>query len=137
MTENKNGIYISWDIFAEYANRGSFIYKAMIRYALDKLLGDGKTVKTNLPAQGIVTLTKQKDRFVLHALYGAPVKRGSVEVIEDIVPMHNTSFEIILDKTVKKVYTAPDMKNLPFEQSEGKVKVTVPVFENHVMVVFE
>lgn len=137
MTENKNGIYISWSIFEEYANRGSYIYKLMVKYALDKLLGDAKTVKTNLPAQGVVTLTKQKERFILHALYACPVKRGNVEVIEDIIPMHNTSFEIKVDKKINKVYTAPCVEIIDFEQIGDVVKVTIPEFENHIMIVME
>ncbi len=137
MTENQTGIYVSWDLFSEYANRGSFIYKAIIHYALDKLLGDAKTIRTNLPAQGIVAYTKQKERFVLHALYASPVKRGEVEVIEDIIPMYNTEFEVLAEKKIRRVYLAPDGTELDFTQENGTVKFNVPFFENHAMITLE
>ena len=82
-------------------------------------------------------MAEQKDRYVLHALYASPVKRGRVEVIEDIVPIYNTEFEIALDKKVNKVYTVPDMTILDFEQKGGRIKFTLPCFENHAVIVLE
>jgi hypothetical protein len=86
MTEGTQGIYIAWDIFEEFATKGSLHLKEMVVYALNKLLPE-KTLKTNLPAQGLVTLQEQtaSQRLVNHLLYVVPVKRGeNVEIVEDI-----------------------------------------------------
>jgi len=140
VTENKNGIYIAWNIFEEYATKGSLSLKEIFNFALDKLLKDKKTLTTSLPAQGIVTLMEQKanNRYVNHLLYASPVKRGeSVEVIEDIIPLYNVKVSVKLDKPVKNVYLAPQMKEIPFTNEDDVVNYTVPIIECHQMVVLE
>ncbi len=51
---------------------GELHLKQMAIFALDRLLDSAKTLKTNLPAQGIVTLMKQNDRLICHLLYASP-----------------------------------------------------------------
>ena len=47
--------YIGWDIFEEYAVKGSIAVKKDVLKIINELLPD-KQVKTNLPVQGVVTL---------------------------------------------------------------------------------
>jgi hypothetical protein len=77
MTEGAHGIYLAWNVFEEYASKGSLVLKETVLFALNRLL-PGKTLRTNLPAQGIVTLQEQKrhNRWVHHLLYASPVRRG-------------------------------------------------------------
>ena len=83
MVRGKDGIYIGWQVFSEYAEHGALISKRMVQHALDVLLGGGKTLETTLGAQGVATLMEQEGRYVSHLLYAVPVKRGSgVEVDE-------------------------------------------------------
>ena len=142
MTEGKAGMYIPWNVFDEYNQMGSYILQQMIIYALDRLLGDKKTLKTNLPAQGIVTLQHQEceHRFIQHNLYASPVLRGkktSLEVIEDIIPIMNSEIILKPGKTIKNVYLAPQMKEISFNQTDGVVKYKIEEFECHQMVVLE
>lgn len=140
MAEGKDGIYISWQVFSEYAEKGSLILKRIVQYALDKLLGDSKTLKTNLGAQGVVTLMEQKEenRYINHLLYAVPVKRGNgIEIIEDIVPVHNINVELKLPKTIKNAYLAPQREALPFTQENGTVSFVVEKVDCHQMVVLE
>ena len=100
-------------IFADYAQSGELHLKQMAIFALDRLLDSAKTLKTNLPAQGIVTLMKQSDRLICHLLYASPVKRGNgIEVIEDIVPIYNVALAIKTDKKINKVYLAPQKEKI-------------------------
>jgi hypothetical protein len=62
MVESVNGIYIAWSVFEDYATKGSLVLKETVMYALDRLLAEGKTLHTDLPAQGIVTLMEQPQR---------------------------------------------------------------------------
>ncbi len=139
MTLGKDGIYISWKVFGEYAQWGSLILKKMVQYSLDRLLGEKKTITTNLPARGITTFTKQpeKKRYVVHLLYASPVKKGNMEVIEDIIPIHNTELSVQIKEPIKRVYLAPFGEELSFEQKDGAVHCRIPVFENHCMAVLE
>lgn len=138
MTEGKDGIYIAWNIFADYAQSGELHLKQMVIFALDRLLDSAKTLKTNLPAQGIVTLMKQSDRLICHLLYASPVKRGNgIEVIEDIVPIYNVELAIKTDKKINKVYLAPQKEDIDFTYENGYISVKLDKIECHQMVVFE
>lgn len=138
MTEGKDGIYIAWNIFADYAQSGKLHLKQMVIFALDRLLDSAKTLKTNLPAQGIVTLMKQSDRLICHLLYASPVKRGNgIEVIEDIVPIYNVELAIKTDKKINKVYLAPQKEDIDFTYENGYISVKLDKIECHQMVVFE
>lgn len=138
MTEGKDGIYIAWDIFNDYGINGSLSNKQMAVFALDLLLKDKKTITTNLPAQGIVTLMKQKDRYVCHILYASPVKRGNgIEVIEDILPIYDVELSLKTDKKIQKVYLAPQKTMLPFTYENGRTVIRINKIECHQMVVFE
>ena len=138
MTEGKDGIYIAWNIFADYAQSGELHLKQMAIFALDRLLDTAKTLKTNLPAQGIVTLMKQSDRLICHLLYASPVKRGNgIEVIEDIVPIYNVELAIKTDKKINKVYIAPQKEDIDFTYENGYISVKLDKIECHQMVVFE
>ena len=138
MTEGKDGIYIAWNIFADYAQSGELHLKQMVIFALDRLLDSAKTLKTNLPAQGIVTLMKQSDRLICHLLYASPVKRGNgIEVIEDILPIYNVELAIKTDKKINKVYLAPQKEDIDFTYDDGYISVKLDKIECHQMVVFE
>ena len=139
MVESENGIYIAWNVFEDYATKGSLILKEAVHFALNRLLPD-KTLRTNLPAQGIATLQEQKDekRLVNHLLYASPVRRGTgVEVIEDIVPLYGIEVALRTNRPVKRVYLAPQMTLLPYRFENGTVSYTVPKLECHQMAVVE
>jgi hypothetical protein len=139
MVENVNGIYFAWNVFEDYATKGSLALKESLLYALNKLLPD-KTLTTNLPAQGIVTLTEQKkeSRIVNHLLYASPVKRGEdIEVIEDIIPVYDIKVKVRIPFKVKRVYLAPQGKDIEFEQKGDFINYLVSKIECHQMVVIE
>ncbi|MBR4890596.1 MAG: beta-galactosidase trimerization domain-containing protein [Clostridia bacterium] len=140
ITKGNDGIYISWEIFSEYASCGSLISKRVVMYALDNLLGEEKTITTNLPAQGVVSLMEQvrENRLVCHMLYVVPVKRGmNIEIIEDIVPVFNIDVKIKTDKKIKNVYLAPTMESLPFESCTDSISFTVPKVDCSQLIVLE
>lgn len=138
MTEGKDGIYIAWNIFSDYGTSGSIYDKHMVIFALDRLLGSEKTLVTDLPAQGVVTLSKQPDRYICHLLYASPVKRGNgVEVIEDIIPIHDTFLSVATGSKPKRVYLAPQGDEMDFAYENGRTEVTIDKFECHQMIVYE
>jgi len=140
MVESKNGIYIAWNVFEDYATSGSLILKKTVMYALNRLLSGRKTLETNLPAQGVVTLMQQKDkmRYVNHLLYASPVRRGEkIEIIEDILPVYNVVVTLRLPYEAKNVYLAPQMEKLDFKQENSVISYTVPKLECHQMVVID
>lgn len=140
MTEGNDGIYIAWQVFHDYAVKGSLILKEMVLHAIGRLLGNHSTMTTNLPAQGITTLQHQtvKDRYVNHLLYASPVRRGeAVEIIEDIIPIFGVDVRLQLKEEISRVYLAPQLEQLPYTQMEGTITYTVPEVNGHQMVVIE
>lgn len=136
----KDGAYISWSVFDEYARMGSFILKDTVHRVLDALLADTKSVSTDLPAQGVLALNKQaaESRYVLHALYASPVKRGQkTEIIEDLLPLYNTSFEVRVPETVKSVRLVPQNTPLDFTVENGVCRFSIPEFTCSQLVVLE
>ncbi|WP_106769282.1 beta-galactosidase trimerization domain-containing protein [Paenibacillus faecalis] len=140
MVEGTGGIYMAWSVFDEYATKGSLSLKESILYALNHLLTDRKTLETDLPAQGVVTLQQQQaeHRYVNHVLYASPVKRGEqVEIIEDIIPVYDIQVTLRLPEPIKRVYLAPQQQEIPFQQTGGTIVYTLPKVECHQMVVLE
>lgn len=134
----KDGAYIGWNIFGDYAEKGTIYTKKIVCHIIDTLLADNKSIKTNLPAQGIITLTKQNERHIVHLLYASPVKRGkNIDIIEDIVPVYNTSVEVKCSKNPQKVYLAPQMTDVDYEIKNGYLCFNIDKFENHQMVIIE
>ena len=140
ISEGKDGIYIAYDVFRDYAATGILIDKRMVQLALSLLLTQNKTAETSLPAQGVLTLMEQPAhaRYVCHLLYASPVRRGNgVEIIEDIIPLHNVALTLRLPRPVRRAYLAPQMTELPMEQNGQTVTLTVPTVDCHQMVVLE
>ncbi len=126
----QNTAYFAHKVFYEYYQHGSIYTKEIVRAAIEALIGDAKTVKTNLPAQGVVTLTENGDSVVVHTLYASPVRRGDkIEIIEDIIPIYNITVSLTSEKEPKSVTLVPENIALDFEYKDGKVSFTIPKFE--------
>ncbi|MDR0405484.1 MAG: hypothetical protein LBH54_01680 [Clostridiales bacterium] len=141
ITAGKDGIYLCWDVFGDYAAKGSLAVKETVFWCLDRLLDGGKTVELQgFGAQGVTTVMEQsgENRYVHHLVYAAPVKRGrGVEVIEDIFPLYQIQAALRLPREIKNVSLAPQAERLDFTQEGGVVRYTVPVVDCHQMVVLE
>ncbi len=139
-TLGKNGAYVSSEIFAEYANKGSITTKMMLLGVIEALLAEDKTIVTDLPAQSIVTLMDQtaEHRLVNHLLYASPVKRGDgIEIIEDILPVYDVHVTLRTDRTPKRVYLAPSGEDILYTYENGAIRYTVAKLFIHQMVVID
>ncbi len=136
---NGNIGYIAWEIFTEYRKHGTIHSKQLVCDMLDRLLGDNKTIMTNLPSGGVVTLMEQKEknRLVNHLLYAVTTKRGDTEMIEDAVKITDTEVSIRLKKSPSRVYSAPQMEDLEYTYQNGTLTYTVKEFILHQMVVID
>lgn len=137
VTEGADGIYVAWNVFTDFARHGAIWMKELVIALLDRLLGNKKTLITNLPSNGVITLQDQKgeNRFVTHLLYVTPVLRGSVQVIEDIVPIFNVKVAIKTDKKIKRVYLAPTGEEIEFTQNGELLEYVVPEINCNAVVV--
>jgi len=135
-----NVAYIGWNIFEEYATVGSLISKELVLHAVNRLLGEERTVFAGIPDRGVVTVTRQADekREVVHLLFAHTTVRGkNVEVIEDAVPLYDVSVCLKRSQAPAKVYLAPQGEEISFTYENGRVKFTVPKVLLHQMVAVE
>lgn len=136
----KDGAYIAWNVFNEYAKCGSIINKDTVIRVIDRLLGKEKTLSTSLASSGVVALNEQKEksRFILHSLYAVPIKRGDgTHVIEELMPVYNTSFEVRTERKIKRVSVVGESAELPFEYKDGVCRFTLPEFTSSAVIVLD
>ena len=81
---------------------------------------------------------KAENRLVNHLLYGSPVRRGQgIEIIEDIIPLCDVKASVKLDKEPKRVYIAPEGRDIPYTYENGRVSYTVDKLDLCAMVVID
>lgn len=120
-----------------YAEKGQQAVRDLLLHCVDLELG-GPQIRTTLPVAGRVTLLRQdaERRDILHLLFATPAKRGkNVEVIEDLIPLHQVEVSVRRPAAPAAVRLAPDGATLPFTYADGRVTFTVPRLLCHQMVV--
>ena len=63
---------------------------------------------------------------MIHVMYAAPVKRGAVEVIEDVVPLIDVHMSLASAAPAKQVMLVPEETALPFTSEGGRTSFTIP-----------
>lgn len=139
VTFGKDGAYISYEIFSEYASEGRHINRQIFTEVCNRLLGDRKTLETDLLSQGTVTLSYQptEHRYVVHLVYGSPIKRGSIQVIEDLPPLYNVALTLRIQNEIERAYLAPSGEQLQCLREGDAVRIAVPEVSCHQMVVLD
>ena len=113
---------------------------------IESLIGDSKTISTNLADRGVATYTYQENenRYVAHLLFAHTTKRGKdVEIIEDIIPLYGIELHAKTPTKPKNVYRV-DCKGseltkteLSFTWENGVAHISVDKVDLHAMVVID
>jgi hypothetical protein len=129
--------YIAYPIFQAYAFHGNYPYRLLLRNMLEMLLPE-PMLRVHAPTSTEATVTKQGSRTIVHLLQYCPERRTEkLDLIEDIVPLYAVPLSLKLERAPKRVYSAPDGLDVPFEYLAGRVNLRVPEVRGHAMVVFE
>ncbi len=150
-------VYLAHPVFTQYYMYGAVAYKAYITGVIDRLLGDEKRIETNMPSTARLSLMRQsaEKRHVLHLLYANTITRGAnhapsgsgiasggnhppktVEVIEDLLPLHDVEIAVKLDN-VTAVRLEPQGRPVEFTQTAEGVRFSIESFTCHQIVVLE
>jgi len=131
ITEGADGIYITADLFLEYATYGSLNPKQLLLPLLDRLLCDKKVIKTNIPSSGKALLYKKNGSHFLHLLYANTIKRGDgVEIIEDLVTLADIHVSLDIGVPVSEITAHPEEQKINFTTSaDGRVEFTLDRFK--------
>lgn len=141
-------LYLAHPIFSIYGALGAVAYREYAANAIGLMLGEGASIATNLPSTARVSVMRQENenRYVLHLLHANTILRGSavklspegyvwdsrpVEVIEDLLPLRDTRVTLKLPKAVKSVRLEPQGVEIPFDVTNGEVKLAVDEFTCH------
>ncbi len=134
-----NTAYIGWSVFEDYAWEGSYHLKELVHTAIERLIGEEKTLSVTMPDRAVVSLMHQEteNRDVCHLLFAHTSLRGKgVEVIESTVPLFDVPLAIRTGKP-KRVYLAPSGEELPYTYENGVLSLTVPKVDIHAMIAIE
>lgn len=133
-----NVALITHNIPKIYKEKGSVYHRRYVMAAL-KLLGYTPLLNVNLYSGGRVTALKQadKNRYCVNMVYASPVKRGFVEIIDEIVPLYNVKVGFNVPEKIKRVYNGLSGKDYTFTQNDGICVFTVDELNCHESVVLE
>jgi len=141
-------LYFSHPVFRHYRAYGAVAYREFIVRSIRRFLGEKITLSTNLPSTARVSLTRQpvQNRHILHVLYAPTISRGgvmqlsggnasggkSVEVIEDLPPLHD--IEVSLRLPLSSARLVPDGGEVTVGKNPDGLSVRLPEFSCHQMV---
>jgi Hypothetical glycosyl hydrolase 6/Beta-galactosidase trimerisation domain len=134
-------IYLAHPVFSIYQSKGAVTTKRYIARAIDMLLGEEVTLRTNLPSFGRITVTRQakQSRDVIHLLCAAPINRGTfhygpIEVVEDLVIVPDVQVVYRPHRPIGRATLAPQESELPIATIDGKIKFCVDRVAGHQMI---
>ncbi len=133
-------IYCHSPLFGAYRRHAVPYYRDLVGALLDRLAPDRLIQAPNLPTTAEIGLLRQPQlggRQILHLIHATPQRRGEgIEVVEDVLPLHDVRVGLRLDRPVTSVTLAPSGETLRHETVDGITWVTVPETRGHQVVVF-
>lgn len=130
----RNVVHIGIKLFSSYAENAYFVYKQIIKNALEYLYPD-KLVTANLPSFARMTLTKKDNITLLHILSYCPEQRGNSAVVEEPIELYDVTFT--LKGSARAVYSLPDKNSLTLTKKDKTFSFTVPHINGHAIYAIE
>ena len=91
-----------------------------------------------LPTFARVFVSEKTDCRIVHLLNYLPELRGMSLMVEDVLPLTGVGVSLRLDgKKIRKLYLAPEKKEIPYTISGDRVNFTVPESYGYAMIVAE
>ena len=150
----RNGdiLYLAHPIFSIYHAQGAVAYKHYAANAIRLLLGDDATLTTNMPSTARITLMDQpgESRHILHLLYANTHPRGAhvqlspeglvrpsnqIEVIEELLPLHDVEVTLNLPRPVKRATLEPQRQEIAVSSANNRIAIKLGAFTCHQMIV--
>lgn len=134
---NGRNIYFMHPVFEQYHANAPRWVKVMVGAAIRRQVVD-PVLRVEGPSTLMAMVNEQGSRYVVHLLHAIPERRGqTLDVIEDVIPLHEVKVSVKLPRAVKRVVTAPEGAVLPHTVKDGRVEFTLPRLEMHQMIVLE
>jgi len=129
-------IYFAHPIFTLYNARAPRWCKTLLLNAVDMLLAE-RLLRHDGPTTVMATVNEQagEKRWVVHLLHYIPERRcRELDVIEDVIPLHDLGASVRVPRAVRSVRRVPEAQALTFREHGGRVEFVLPRLEGHQMV---
>ncbi len=136
VVRNGQAIYFANPIFTEYNALAPRWEKQMVLNALALLLPE-PLVRHTGPTTLQVTVNEQAadQRWVVHLLHYIPERRSqAIDVVEDVIPLHDVDISIRVPAAVTGVACVPEAVPLAYRQAGDRVEFTLPKLVGHQMI---
>lgn len=117
------------EFFDKYANTD---IKKLVVNAVNKF--SSALIETDAPGSVEISLRKKDNKYMIHLIN---LTGEMIRPIERIIPLNNVKFTINDDIKVKSVKTLRTGETLAFNNECGKVEFTLPLLNNHEIIVVE
>jgi hypothetical protein len=88
------------------------------------------------PSKLETTVVRKGDSLVVHLLSFNPERRADgLDIVEDPLPIVDMPIAVKTDKEPRRVFLAPNERNLLFEYRNGYVHTKVTVLDGHALLV--
>ncbi len=121
VTIKDNCIYLSQPHLTQYQLNAPRWCKQIVGAAIDELLTK-PMLKTNAPSHLFTAVNEQVDqsRYVMHLLNYVPqLKSEQIEIVEDIIPLHDVTVTLNLPKPITKATLVPEGVEVPVTETEA------------------
>lgn len=127
IVENGNVIYATRPLFREYGTYAKRVHKQVIDNCLKRLLLAPRVGQHNLPSTAIVTVRQQQQDLIVHLLHYVHQRRGKgLDVIEDVLPLHDVEISVRAECQPHSVQLVPEMQPVEWAWEDGYVRFRVP-----------
>ncbi len=135
ITRHGSVIYIARPLFREYAESARLIHKQVVGNCLKRLLPQPRVGPHNLPSTAIVTVRRQNNDLLVHLLHYVHQRRGkTLDIIEDVIPLHNVELSIRAGQRPTTVQLVPEQQLVEWTWVDGYVHFSVPRVNGYQMV---
>ncbi len=127
IVQNGDVIYCARPLFREYAISSRRVHKQVLANCIERLLPWPRIGRHNLPSTAIVTVRRQGDDLIVHVLHYVHQRRGkSLDVIEDVLPLHDVRLSVRTAQAPSSVRLVPEGEPLEATWQDGYVHLTLP-----------
>jgi hypothetical protein len=134
---NGRNLYFMHPVFEQYQVNAPRWVKSIVGAALRRQLPD-PVLRVEGPSTLMAMVNEQASRYVVHLLHAIPERRGqTLDVIEDVIPLHEVKVSVKPARPVKRVVTAPEGAVLPHTVRDGRLHFTLPKLNGHQMIALE
>jgi hypothetical protein len=132
-----NAITVAFPVFEAYGRHGSLACRELLRACIDRLL-PRPLLRAGGPACLETSVVRMDGWTTVHLVSFPPIRKtADLDVVEDPLPLVDVPLSLRLPRPPSRVFTAPALRELPFEWRDGRAETRVTCLDGHVMVVFQ